>query len=168
VYYVIYKKLLFYIEIRNCFFVLSERQYLEFATTILITDIPKKNLYILKNIYSIFSEEVCSIKINRDLFSLSKKITKRQKLICVYKTAVIEIIQSVIYSCCQKRISNWYWIRITAFKNKSQINNILLTCICSESVYFYANKKFSNFLFSAKFNNKNKCLQKLTILNKNI
>ncbi len=102
---IIYKKLLFYMEIRNCFLALSEQERLESATTILVTDIPDNDLSTLREIYSIFPGEVRSIKINRDISALSKKILRRQKLICAYKTAVIKSMKSAIYS--QQRTENY-------------------------------------------------------------
>jgi len=76
-YYIVYKKLLFYIEICNYFLALFKYKRLEFATTILITNISNKNLYTLRELYSIFSKKICSIKINRDISTLSKKILRR-------------------------------------------------------------------------------------------
>ncbi len=136
---IIYKKLLFYIEIRNCFLALSEQERLEFAITILVTNISDKDLSTLREIYSIFSEKVRSIKINRDISALSKKILKRRKLICIYKTAVIKSIKSAIYS--QQHIENYIF-------SKSWKSSILL--------------------LSVKYNIKNQCLQELEKLNKDV
>ncbi len=166
--YVVYKELLFYVEVRDCFLASPERQCLESATTILVMDIPKEDLHILKDIYSIFPGGVCSIKINRDLSSLSKKITRRRELICAYEAAVIETMRSVTHSCRQKRTSNWCSTGTTAVKDKPQADDVLLARTHSESLCFHAGKKSPNLLPSAKFNNKDKCLRELATLNEDI
>jgi len=165
VYYIVYKKLLFYVKIRNCFLVLSEHKRLESATTILITDIPDKNLHILRELYSIFSEKVRSIKINRDISALSKKILRRQKLICTYKTAVIKNIKSATYSCNQRYIDNYFSSRNIAVIKKLLFDNVLPDRIRTESRRSW---KFSILLRLVIHNVKNQYLQKLAKLNKDV
>ncbi len=55
---IIYEKLLFYIEIRNCYLTSSEHHLLEFASTVLIMNISENELSALKDLYSMFSEKV--------------------------------------------------------------------------------------------------------------
>ena len=74
IYYIIYVKLLFYIHVCNSYLILSTHCLLKSVNMILMTDIFKKDLLILKNIYSIFSDEVHFIWINQDLSALLKKI----------------------------------------------------------------------------------------------
>jgi len=133
VYYIVYKKLLFYLKIRNCFLALSKHKRFEFATTILITDILDKNLHILRELYSIFSKEIRSIKINQDIFALSKKILRRQKLICAYKIAIIKNIKLAIYSCSRQYTNNYSSSRNIAIIEKLLFDNVLLDSIRIES-----------------------------------
>lgn len=56
--YIIYEKLLFYIEIRNCYLTSFKHRLLEFASTILVINIFKNELSALKDLYSMFSEKV--------------------------------------------------------------------------------------------------------------
>lgn len=125
--------MLFYVKILNCFLTLSKHKCLEFAITILITNILNKNLYTLRELYNIFFKEIYLIKINQDIFALLKKILRRQKLICVYKIAIIKSIKSITYSCNQRYIDNYFSSRNIAIIEKLLSNNILLDRICIES-----------------------------------
>ncbi len=52
--YTIYVELLFYVHVRNSYLASPAHRLLEAANTILVTDIPKKDLSILEDVYGIF------------------------------------------------------------------------------------------------------------------
>ncbi len=74
IYYTIYVELLFYVYVRNSYLVSPAHRLLEAANTILVTDIPEKDLAVLEDIYGLFPGGIHSVWINRDLSALSEKI----------------------------------------------------------------------------------------------
>lgn len=60
----IHVKLVFYIHVRNSYLTSPEHRLSEAANTILVTDIPEKDLPVLRDLYSIFPGEVHSVWIN--------------------------------------------------------------------------------------------------------
>ena len=61
IYYTIYVELLFYVYVYNLYLVLSTYRLLKAANTILVTNIPKEDLLVLEDIYSIFPSKVYSV-----------------------------------------------------------------------------------------------------------
>lgn len=100
--YTIYVELLFYAHVRNFYLASPAHRLLEAANTILVTDIPKKDLPLLEDVYSIFPGGVHSVWINRDLSALSKKIQGRKKLIATLEAAETNLITSANKSLRQR------------------------------------------------------------------
>ena len=61
IYYIIYIKLLFYVYVRYIYFASFKHRFLKIINIILVIDIFKKNLSILKNLCSIFFDEIRSV-----------------------------------------------------------------------------------------------------------
>ena len=98
IYYIIFVELLFYVYVRNIYLALPAHRLLEVTNTILITDIPKEDLLILEDIYSIFPGGIYSIYINRDLSALTKKAYRRKKLVAILEAAETRLIIRAIKS----------------------------------------------------------------------
>ena len=81
--YTIYVELLFYVHLRNAYLALPAHRLLKAGNTILVTDIPEKDLPVLKDVYGIFPGGVHSVWINRDLSALPKKVQERKRLVAV-------------------------------------------------------------------------------------
>ena len=90
--YTIYTELLFYVQVRNSYLTSPAHRTLEAANTILVTDIPEKDLPVLKHVYGIFPGGVHSVWINRDLSALSQKIQRRKKLVTTLEAAETNLI----------------------------------------------------------------------------
>jgi len=163
--YIVYKELLFYVEVRNCFLASPEHEHLESATTILVTDIPDENLHTLRELYSIFPGGVRSIKINGDISALSKKILRRQKLICAYEAAVIKSMKSATYSCSQRYIDNYSSSRNMAVMEKPSSDNVLPDRIRTESRRSWKSPIPSRLVIHDV---KDQCLQELAKLNEDV
>lgn len=58
IYYIIYVKLLFYVHVRNSYLASSAHRLLKISNTILMINIPEKDLSILENVYNIFLNEI--------------------------------------------------------------------------------------------------------------
>lgn len=98
---IIHVKLVFYIHVCNSYLTLSEHCLSEAVNTILVTDILKKDLSVLRNLYSIFLNEVCSVWINWDLSALSKKMQECRKLITTLKVVKTRLIRLTVTFFCQ-------------------------------------------------------------------
>jgi len=61
IYYTIYIELLFYIHVRYIYLTSPKYRRLKVINIILVTDIPKKDLPILKILYNIFPNRVRSV-----------------------------------------------------------------------------------------------------------
>lgn len=96
--YTIYVELLFYVHVRHAYLTSPEHRRLEATNTILVTDIPEKDLSILEDLYSIFPGGVRSVWINRDLSALSKKMQERKKLVTALEAAETSLITSAVTS----------------------------------------------------------------------
>ncbi len=59
--YTIYVKLLFYVHVRNSYLTSPAHRLSKAANTILVTNIPKKDLPILEDVYDIFLDGVYSV-----------------------------------------------------------------------------------------------------------
>ena len=103
---IIYVELVFYIEVRNIYLTSPDHRRLISANTILITDIPRKYLLKLDDVYSIFPAGVRKVWINRDLSALSKQIEKRMKLVSALETTATKLIRSVTRSSGGPRNGN--------------------------------------------------------------
>ena len=101
--YIIYVELGFYVQVRNSYLMSPEHRLSEAAHTILVTDIPEKDVPVLKDLYSIFPGEVRSVWINRDLSALSKKMRKRRKLVTALEAAETRLIRSAVTSNRQRK-----------------------------------------------------------------
>ncbi len=96
--YTIYVELLFYVHVRNSYLASPAHRLLKAANTILVTDIPEKDLPVLEDVYSIFPGGIHSVWINRDLSTLSKKIQERKKLVTTLEAAETSLITSATKS----------------------------------------------------------------------
>lgn len=94
----IYVELVFYIQVRNSYLTSPEHRLSKAANTILVTDIPEKDLPVLEDLYSIFPGGVRSIWINRDLSALSRKMQARRKLVITLEVAETRLIRSAVAS----------------------------------------------------------------------
>ena len=101
--YTIYVELLFYVHVRHAYLASSEHRLLKTTNIILVTDIPEKDLPILKDLYSIFPGGVRSVWINRDLSALSKKMQERKKLVTALEAAETSLITSAVTSFGQRK-----------------------------------------------------------------
>ena len=95
-------ELLFYVHVRNSYLASPAHRLLEAANTILVTDIPEKDLSVLEDVYGIFPGGVYSVWINRDLSALSKKIQERKTLVTTLEAAETSLIISVTKSFRQR------------------------------------------------------------------
>lgn len=95
-----YMKLLEYIRVRQAYLTSSQHRLQVFANTILVTNISKRFLFIstLTHLYSNFSDEICTIWINRDLVKLSRKIQERRKVVFTLKIAETKLIRLTMKS----------------------------------------------------------------------
>ena len=97
----IYVELVFYIQVRNSYLTLPEHRLSKAANTILVTDIPEKDLPVLKDLYSIFPGRVHSIWINQDISVLSRKMQACRKLVTTLEVVKTRLIRSAVKSFCQ-------------------------------------------------------------------
>ncbi len=97
----IHVELVFYIHVRNSYLTSPEHCLSEAVNTILVTDILKKDLSILRDLYSIFPGRVRSVWINWDLSALSKKMQERRKLVTTLEVAETRLIRLAVASFCQ-------------------------------------------------------------------
>ena len=100
--YTVYVELLFYVHVRNSYLASPAHRLLESANTILVTDIPEKDLLVLEDVYGIFPGGVHSVWINRDL-SLLKKIQERKTLATTLEAAETSLITSATKSFRQRK-----------------------------------------------------------------
>lgn len=152
-------------EFRNCFLATPELECLESATTILVMDIPDENLHTLQELYSIFPGGVRSIKINRDLSVLSKKILRRQKLVCAYEAAVIKSMKSATYSSSQRHTGNCSSTENIAATEKPSPHEVVLDRIGTESRQSWKSPIRS---LLVKHDVKDQCLQELARLDEDV
>lgn len=89
----IHKEILFYVRVRNYYFLFPAHRRSESANTVLITDIPDKDLTALKETYEVFPGGVRAIWINRNLTIFLEKIKKRQNLITTLEAAETRLIR---------------------------------------------------------------------------
>lgn len=103
IFYIIYVKLFFYVHVCNFYLTSFTYCFLKFINMILMINILKKNLTILKNVYDIFLDEIHFFWINRDFLTLIKKIQKRKIFIIRLKIAKISFIISITKSFRQHK-----------------------------------------------------------------
>ena len=96
-------KLLFYVYVRNSYLTLFAHRLSKIVNTILIINIPKKDLSILKNIYDIFLDKIYFVWINRDLLTLLKKIQERKTLVITLEIAKTSFILLATKSFRQRK-----------------------------------------------------------------
>lgn len=72
-----------------------------------------------------------SIKINRDIFALTKKILRKQKLVYAYKIAIIKNIKSTTYS--RQYIDNCFFSKNIEVIKTLLFNNVFLDRISIKS-----------------------------------
>ena len=94
----IFEELSFYVKVHNAFLTYPAHRLLESTNTILITDIPKKETLILKEVCGMFPGGVRSMWTNRDLSTLLKKIQKRKKLVTMLEVAETKLLRKAITS----------------------------------------------------------------------
>ena len=100
---IIYVDLTFYVCVRKSYLTSPEHRLSKAASTILVTDIPEKDIPKLNDLYSIFPGGVHSIQINRDLSAISKKMQQRRKLVTAIEAAETRLIRSALTSCRQRK-----------------------------------------------------------------
>ena len=96
--YIIYDELLFYIKIRNYYLTSPRHRLLESASIILVMNIFENKLSALKDLYSMFPEEVHCVWINRDFSVLLRKMQEREKYVIALKAAETKLIKSITTS----------------------------------------------------------------------
>ena len=96
--YTIYVELLFYVHVRNSYLTSPAHRLLEAANTILVTDVPEKDLPVLDDVYGAFPGGVHSVWINRDLSALSKRIQEQNALVNALEAAETSLIISATKS----------------------------------------------------------------------
>ena len=101
--YTIYVELVFYVHVRNSYLKSPAHRLSEAANTILVTDVPEKDLPVLEDVYDIFPGGVHSVWINRDLSALSKKIREQKNLVNTLEGAETNLIMSATKSFRQRK-----------------------------------------------------------------
>ena len=167
--YIVYKELLFFVEVRNCFLASPDHQTLDSAATVLATDTPQQSLHTLKDVYSMFPGGVRSIKLNRDVSVLSKKLQRRERLICAYEAAVIKTMRSAILYH-GKYAGTRSSTRKTFVEEKVSRDAVLLNGNRMGSIGQRWSFKFPALLTltKEKADHKDQCLQELARLNEEI
>ena len=97
---IIYVKLLEYIRVRQAYLTSPQHRLQAFANTILVTDVPKRFLFIpaLINLYSNFPGEIRTIWINRDLTKLSRKVQERRNIVSTLEVAETKLMRLAMKS----------------------------------------------------------------------
>ena len=101
--YTIYVELVFYVHVRNSYLKSPAHRLSEAANTILVTDVPEKDLPVLEDAYDIFPGGVHSVWINRDLSTLSKKIREQKNLVDTLEDGETNFITSATKSFRQRK-----------------------------------------------------------------
>jgi len=169
--YTIYVKLLFYVHVRHAYLASSEHRLLKIINIILVIDISEKDLSILKNLYSIFPDEVRSVWINRDLSALSKKMQKWKKLIIALKITKISLITSAVTFFRQRKSRELAQLRKSNTEKKESLWKRYLKKKDRDHMYLSINEWIWMSVISLiekKIDIIDHCLKKLTRLNKKI
>ena len=177
--YTIHVELMKYFRIWQAYFPSSQHKSQKLANVILMTNIFDQFLTVFQftRLYSVFSDDVCAVWINRDLFKLSQKIRNRSRIICALEIAKTKLFQLTIKSHYQNNKSLW-------LSNTQSIDSMQVFHQNCKSLWKqYLNQNdcdhmrhsvfnfvwiFSFFLLKKWINIINFCLQKLTRLNEKI